>query len=101
VEQRKQTMAVDYLQFPGEVRSYSAAPERSSWAIMYRERKALTHVDGYMIVYGQRCLITLSTSLTADQKQLAVNELLRRLPQMVQPARQIFLWSLSSTLSSC
>ena len=88
-------MIAEYLQLRAVARPCTAALDRNDWTVAYGEREGLAHIDGYMIVYGQRCKITLRTSLTADQKRLAVNDLLHHLSQMIQPARQIFLWSVS------
>lgn len=83
------------LQLQLVVHRSTSTPDGNDWSIEYGECEGLRHIDGYMIVYGRRCKLTLRPSLAADQKRLAVNELLRRLPQMAQPARQIFLWSVS------
>ena len=93
-------MIVESLPFPCQVWLHIAVPDRNGWTIAYGEREVLTHIDGYMIVYGQRCRITLRASLTDGQKQAAVRELLRRLPQVIQPARRIILWSEDDTTSA-
>lgn len=92
---KEHKMIAECVQLRTVAHPNTAALDCNHWTIECGEREGMTHIDGYMIVYDQRCKITLRTSLTADQKRLAVNDLLRRLPQMAQPARQIFLWSVN------
>ena len=93
-------MTVEYLPVWSQTGPCAAVPDRNGWTFVYGEREVLMHVDGYMIIYAQRCCITLRASLTDGQKQAAIRELLRRLPQVIQPARRIILWDIDDAMSA-
>ena len=82
---------MDVAQTLGDIRSIHSTVE-------YCESERLRHIDGYIVIYGKQCRITLSARLHDEDKARGFEYLLscvNNLCAVSQKPSAVFLWSIA------